>query len=378
MTLRVVLAFIVCALPCIGGLEALRLRSEVKKEEEVLAEGSQQADVDISQQADMTVSHQAEPSDSETQVTTPQNTEAVSQDIDVNTTAQLTEVEVSQSSENASTGMLQTPGDPTVWYMPQIVQILQGLSFAALVKVLCVAGNVWVQVSPFPLMKSWGKLGHTGEADAAPFVTIAFNGSQWTYYGIFAWYITQRSAFLVLVQSNIIGSVLGTYYTVMFCRYCRNEAAFQQLKLYFSAVAMLVLFEGSAFAVLPSERALFITGLISSFCGFIGALSMLVTLPTVIKMQDARSIPGAYVLANFVSSLSWCACGWLLNDPLVMAPNVVSGISGAVCVYLKIIYTAVPTVDDKECQVIQKSSCLRSSFNPEWLKARFQRQHKTS
>lgn len=230
--------------------------------------------------------------------------------------------------------------------MPQLTQILQGLTLAAVIKGFCVAGNVMVHVSPFPQAKSWGTIGHTGEVDAAPFITIAFNGSQWSYYGLLAWYITQRSGFLVLVQSNIIGSVLGIYYTLMFYRYCRNEAAFQQLKLYISGVATLILLEGSALAILPKENALFLTGLISSFCGFIGALSMLVTLPIVIKHRDGNSIPGAYVLANFASGLCWCACGWLLNDPLVMAPNILCVIAASLCLYLKIIY--ISDVSDSE------------------------------
>lgn len=128
--------------------------------------------------------------------------------------------------------------------------------------------------------------------------------------------------------------------------------------------------------MLPVERALFVTGLISSFCSFIGAISVLVSLPRVIRSQDlprasrmkrdsndsneivkqgirtqeSSSIPGLLVAANLLSSFVWCICGWMLADPLIAAPNVIGCLSGGLstlgsserlgvlCLLLKYVY----------------------------------------
>mmetsp|Transcript_46434 Transcript_46434/g.85036 ORF Transcript_46434/g.85036 Transcript_46434/m.85036 type:complete len:819 (-) Transcript_46434:146-2602(-) len=222
--------------------------------------------------------------------------------------------------------------------MAEVWQILQGLTFAMVVKALCMAGNVLVQVSPYPQVKRWENRGCTGEADPAPYVSIAFGGWQWCFYGMFAYLLTRRSGFLILVHSNFLGALLGTYYTVAFCRYCQDEAAKQNLQRYLSAVGGLALLQASSLFMLPAERALFLAGLVSSFCSFIGALSMLVVVPTVLRTQDSRMIPGPIITANLMSAMVWCLCGWMLADPLVTVPNVVSACSGTICLFLKIRY----------------------------------------
>jgi len=236
------------------------------------------------------------------------------------------------------------PSASAIWWLsvsswsPTLARVLAGISFAAVVKALCMAGNVLVQVSPFPQVKRWEHRRCTGEADAAPYVSIAFGGWQWCYYGMFAWLVTKRSGFLILVHSNFLGALLGTYYTFTFFRNCRNEESSNKLHRYLSAVGSLALLQVCAIMVLPAERALFLTGLVSSFCSFVGAISMMVTLPTVIRTQDSRSIPGPLVTAYFFSACVWCLCGWILADPLIMSPNIASCLASAACLYLKMKY----------------------------------------
>jgi len=217
-------------------------------------------------------------------------------------------------------------------------RLLAGITFATMVKALCMAGNVLVQISPYPQVQRWELRGSTGEADAAPYVSICFGGWQWCYYGLFAFLITKRSGFLVLVHSNVLGAVLGTYYTVAFYRNCKNDLARQSLQKYLTAVSTLIFLQVTTIATLPVERALFLTGLISSFCSFVGAISMLASVPTVIRTKDSRSIPGPLVLANMLSAAVWCLCGWILSDPLISAPNIVGCATSGVCLYLKNLY----------------------------------------
>jgi len=245
----------------------------------------------------------------------------------------------------------------TQWYFSQAMQLIYGLTFAMIVKGLCVAGNVLVQVSPISQIKRWESRKCTGEADAAPYMSIAFGGWQWCFYGLFAWIVTARSGFLILVQSNCLGALLGTYYVVTFYRNCRNDTSLSTLQRYLSAVTSLALLQVCALSVLPAERALFLTGLISSFCSFIGATSVLVTVPQVIRQKDSRSIPGPYAFANFLSSGVWSLCGYILDDPMVMIPNIFSTCCATVSLGLKVLYPSEGSDDDVDGKVEEGVPC---------------------
>jgi len=231
------------------------------------------------------------------------------------------------------------------YYTSQIQGLLAGLSFVMVVKAMCIAGNVLVQVSPFSAVRRWDVRGCTGEADPAPYVSIAFSGCQWTFYGIFAWLVTSRSGFLILVHSNILGALLGMYYVTTYLRNCRCDDSIRSLQKYLSAVAALGLLQVCAMSVLPAERALFLIGIISSFCSFINATSVLVTVPMVLRRQDSRSIPGPYAVANLLSSMVWSLCGYILEDPCVMTPNIFSTFCSAAALGLKVYY---PSKEDEK------------------------------
>lgn len=230
------------------------------------------------------------------------------------------------------------------WYrrpwpkMTQMQKLLAGVTFAVSVKTACMVGNLMVQVSPIPLVQRWESRRCTGEADAAPYVSIAFCGWQWCYYGLFAWAVTKRSGFLILVHSNCLGAVLGTYYCLAFWRHCRKDAMMCGLHKYLLAALTLVLLQVCALALLPLERSLFLTGLVSSFCSFVGAVSMLFCVPGVLRSQDSRPIPGLLCFANFLSAAVWILCGWMLADPLIMIPNATAAMSSLACLYLKWVF----------------------------------------
>eukprot|EP00435_Cladocopium_sp_Y103_P042285 s142_g11.t1 len=231
-----------------------------------------------------------------------------------------------------------------IWsQLSTLERLLTGISFAGMIKALCMAGNILVQVSPYPQVQRWELRGCTGESDPAPYVSIAFGGWQWCYYGFFAYFVTARSGFLILVHSNILGAILGTYYTITYYRNCKHPDMLQNLQKYLAAVISLVMLQLCTLFMLPVERALFMTGLVSSFCSFVGALSMLFVLPAVLKNQDSRAIPGPLVMANLISAIVWCICGAMLADPMIAAPNFVCCVSSTLCLYLKFLY---PSAED--------------------------------
>lgn len=226
------------------------------------------------------------------------------------------------------------------WF-PQAAHFVDSPYFSMLVKAMCMGGNILVQISPWPQVMRWESRGCTGEADPAPYVSIAFGGCQWCFYGIFAWMLTKRSGFLILVQSNFLGALLGTYYAVTFYRNCQSEKMLDSLQRYLSAATTLALLQLCAIIVLPAERSLFLTGCLSSFCGFVSAASMLVSIPKVLRTKDSSLIPGPFIWASLISSLVWCLCGWILDDPLVVGPNIFAIFASLVNLCLKWTYPSI-------------------------------------
>lgn len=214
------------------------------------------------------------------------------------------------------------------WGSPILTAILHYLSFAVFIKAACMMSNVVFQVSPLPMVKLFKEKHDTGEADAAPFVAIAFGGLQWCFYGVFAYIVTGKSGFLVLVYSNILGGLLGIYYVVTFQSCSSKLSQISRLSMYYRIVSALILLQVGAMAVLPRERALFFSGLISSTCSVATSLSGLITLPTVIKRKCAASIPLPLCVASGVSGCLWITCGVILWDPWITFPNII-GVSGS-------------------------------------------------
>jgi len=201
------------------------------------------------------------------------------------------------------------------------------LSFAIIIKALCMMSNILFQASPLPAAKQFMEMGDTGDTDSAPFISIAYGSSQWCFYGLFAFIVTGKSGFLVLVYSNIVGACLGIFYVFTFQRNCKNEEVMYMSNMYFRVLGTLVGVQLICMGVLPAVRALFISGLISSAWSIIGSLSLMTTVPTVLKTRDARSLPFPLLVAAEASALIWITCGVMLRDPWITVPNVTSAIT---------------------------------------------------
>jgi len=179
------------------------------------------------------------------------------------------------------------------------------------------------QVSPIPQVRQFSKLGDTGEADAAPFISILVGGCQWCFYGLFAFMVTKKSGFLVLVYSNVLGAFLGVYYIWGFQRNCRSERSLRKLFMYYQAACTLVVVQVIAIWTLPSQQALFFCGLVSSVWSVVGACSLLATLPMVLETKCSASINLPLLTVGVGSGILWLACGFILWDAWIMVPNLI-------------------------------------------------------
>eukprot|EP00927_Polykrikos_kofoidii_P070525 TRINITY_DN668_c0_g2_i4.p1 TRINITY_DN668_c0_g2~~TRINITY_DN668_c0_g2_i4.p1 ORF type:complete len:467 (+),score=46.25 TRINITY_DN668_c0_g2_i4:454-1854(+) len=229
-----------------------------------------------------------------------------------------------------------TPSQSRPWHL---YQFLIGFGSTSIVKTICILGNVAFQVSPFPQVRRWQSNGCGSTEDSAPYVSIALTGYQWSFYGAFACMVTGRKGFLVLLQSNILGAILGTYYIISFARYCHHEALLDQFRRYMSAGAAVAVFQAASIPSLPADRALFLAGIISSLSSILSASALLVGLPAVIKTGDGTSIPGPMIGASLLCGVSWSICGWMIDDPLVTGPSAWGVICAMACLVVKLRYS---------------------------------------
>lgn len=210
------------------------------------------------------------------------------------------------------------------WAENWVMTCWRGLSALILLKAACMLSNMVFQMSPFPLINTIMKKQDTGDVDAAPLICIAFGCCQWTFYGSFAWWVTGKGGFLVLVYANVMGAVLGVVYVMLYHLHCKSEEWWRQLVLYYRIAVSIVLLQVVILFMRPREQALFAVGAIASTCSLLSAVSPLGCLLRVVQTQCSKPIPLPLVLASSVSAILWAACGIQLNDPMITWPNIIA------------------------------------------------------
>lgn len=204
-----------------------------------------------------------------------------------------------------------------------IVSLLRvTISFTFVLKSLCIATNIIYQVSPLPIARQFAIKGDTGDTDPAPFLSVAFCCCQFSFYGLFACVATGKTGFLVLVYSNMLGILMGTYYVYSFLSNCVNPKSLRLTSLYLKAIAVVVGCQLAAMLALPVGRALLFVGLVSSGCGLVSSTSLVTTVPEVIRTRSSKSLPVPLLLCGEVSCLLWVACGFTLWDMYIIVPNI--------------------------------------------------------
>lgn len=215
---------------------------------------------------------------------------------------------------------------------------LQYLTFGAIVKVSCIIGNVLSQLSPYPSVKKFCTKGDTGDFDALPLVSIGFNGLQWCFYGLFAWWITGNHAFMILLYANICGAISGSFYTYSFHRLCKSEKGFRWLCRYYHVITGILLVQILAALMLPMRSAMFFEGFMASFCSVAVTISPIACLPVVLRTKSTEVMPVELAVVSLISSVLWLTCGVMLLDWWIIVPNIVGILAGLLAMTLLCIY----------------------------------------
>lgn len=239
--------------------------------------------------------------------------------------------EIHHTTSQSKPAILPLPSLSRPWWQSMILNMLPSVSAFVILKVACMVSNLFFQSSPYSMVNKWRAEGNTGQADAAPIVAIFFGCCQWNFYGTFAWYVTGKTGFLVIVYANAIGMFLGAFYVTSFQRLCKSIPALTKLHFYYKVISSLVLVQIVAILFIPMQKALFFSGLVSSSCTIMGAVSPLTYVPLVYKSGSSSPLPRALCYSLFVSSVLWFSCGLCLWDVCLFGPN---GFSTCVATYL--------------------------------------------
>jgi len=216
------------------------------------------------------------------------------------------------------------------------------LNLVFLIKAACMMSNVVVQMSPYSSIKKIRSDKNTGDFDAAPLVSIAFGCVQWSFYGIFAWLVTGKAGFLIVVYANGFGAFVGIFYVASYHTYCQCQQARMKLYQYYHMVVNLVVIQVCAIFTFSLERALLFCGAIASTTTIVSALSPWTVVSTVISTQSSERMPVPLLAASLVSSGLWCFCGLLLWDIWIMVPNFVGILSNIFLVAIALKYLDKP------------------------------------
>lgn len=237
------------------------------------------------------------------------------------------------------------------------------MSFAFVVKTMCMMSNILFQASPLPVMKGFALNGNTGDADSAPFISIAYGSCQWCFYGLFAFVVTQKSGFLVLVYSNVAGAALGMYYVYIFQTNCTNTEVRRRSSFYYKVLGAVAAVQVAGMAVMPPVRALFFSGLISSAWAVVGSMAMLTTVPVVLRTRCSKTLPLPILIAAQFSTVLWITCGVMLRDPWITVPNVASFCTCGFALALCWVYPSCSAGMDDEEEAEESAPLLDETAN---------------
>jgi len=229
-----------------------------------------------------------------------------------------------------SRGVPEDPGAMHQW--------LRLLSFSFLLKAAAIMSSVVLTLSPMRIV--WTIKESKDTLTFAPycFFCVAVCGLQWCAYGTFAFLVTANYGFLILVYSNVLGVVMGTYYVYTYwCNMFDTERK-KQFKDCCYAAAAIYSFEATVVPSTSHARALLIVGTMSACMSVLVSCAPLAELKTILKTRDASGIPKDIVMASFAASILWLACAVLLHDLWILVPNVFGLILGGFQLFLLMIF----------------------------------------
>jgi uncharacterized protein with PQ loop repeat len=198
---------------------------------------------------------------------------------------------------------------------------LRVLSFAFMLKAGAIASSVTMTLSPLRAVKSIQAAKDTLTYPPYCFVCVAVCGMQWCAYGTFAFTVTGNYGFLILVYSNVLGVIMGSYYGFTYYSNIKSSVRWDQFKTSVGAAASAYAFQAFLIATTSHAKALLVVGTSSAFMSVLVSVAPMADLPKILRTRDTSGMPADVCLASFIASCLWLGCAILLHDAWIFVPN---------------------------------------------------------
>lgn len=216
----------------------------------------------------------------------------------------------------------------------RVHRMLRLLSFSFLLKAGAIMSSVILTLSPLRAVWKMQETKSTLNYPPYTFFCVAACGLQWCAYGSFAFIVTNNYGFLILVYSNVLGVIMGTYYCYTYYSNIRDEHRRGQLMTCLYAAAANFAFEGIVIPTLPHPRALLIVGTLSAFYSVLVSFAPVADVNRILGKGDISGMPKDVVLASFVASILWFGCALLLHDTWILVPNFFGLVLGGIQIFI--------------------------------------------
>merc|ERR1719271_1553821 len=196
----------------------------------------------------------------------------------------------------------------------RIHRMLRLLSFSFLLKAGAICSSVMLTLSPLRAVWRMQETKSTLNFPPYTFFCVAACGLQWCAYGSFAFLVTNNYGFLILVYSNILGVIMGSFYCYTYYSNIRDERRMSEFMGCIYAACANFCFEGVVIPTMPHPRALLIVGTLSAFYSVLVSFAPIADLNRILGKGDISGMPKDVVLASFTASILWFGCALLLHD----------------------------------------------------------------
>jgi len=213
------------------------------------------------------------------------------------------------------------------------------ITFALVIKTLCILSNIGMALAPMTNIQEIRKAKETGSYDSLPFLSIMSTGSQWCFYGVFAWMYTGNKGFLVILYANAPSAVLGVFYCYSFIKFCKNMEVWRVMLIYVRMLTFVFVGQFSVLYFIPMEKGLLFCGSIACLLSILVTISPLSTLKEVHANRSIESVPIGLSMASYFSSFVWVICGVMLVDLWILIPNILGIAVGTYITYLIMEYS---------------------------------------
>ena len=193
--------------------------------------------------------------------------------------------------------------------------------------------GILCSLAPLPTIRQISRDKTTGTMPFLPYSSMVSNSFIWVVYGSLK---ELKSVFL----ANLVGFMLGTYYMLIFSRYCEPMANNLPgtIEKHWKGTSAIVLFNLMLATYLPKNKAKEIIGKVGMLSFVVLFASPLAALKQVIEAKSAASIPLPFTVASVINCFLWSIVGLEMHDVYIWLPSVMGLSCAVVQLLLKMIY----------------------------------------